>query len=88
MRKNIRVDVRTLVAKDGVGRLLEVGAESYLVRHSTGRQEECCLFAGELGHVCLKSNSRGLMVNIVAERGERCINKHFLGWNCTSFEFK
>ena len=85
---DVRINVRALIAKNSVGRLFEVCTKSYLVRHGARRQEERCLFASELGHVCLESDGGWLMVNIVTEGGERCIRKHFLGRNWTSFEHK
>ena len=80
--EDIRVDVRTVVAKHGVRGLHEVGAEGDLVGHGTGREEEGGLLAGEFGHVGLKGEGGWFVVDIVTQGGLCGIHEHLLGGDC------
>ena len=82
LETSVRVDVCTVVAKHGVRGLLEVRAEGDLVGHGAGGKEESRLFTGQLGHVGLECEGGGLVVDIVAEGGERRIEVHLLGRDC------
>ena len=77
-RKDILVNVRTLIAEHRVWRLLEVSSEGDLVRHRAGREKEGGLFASELGHMGLEGEHARLMVDVVADGGENSILVHVL----------
>ncbi len=53
---NILVDVGALVQKNGIGWLLEVSPDSYLIRESTRGHEETGLFASYLRHMSFQGS--------------------------------
>lgn len=61
------IDVRPNITNDGIGRLLEMRADSKLVAHGPAAYKESSLLPCELSNVCLKCNSRWLVVDVVAE---------------------
>ena len=81
-RGDVRVNVRAVVAEDGVRGLLEVGAEGDLVGHGAGGEEEGGLLAGELCHVGLEGDGGRLVVDIVAEGRPSSIEVHLRGGYC------
>jgi hypothetical protein len=49
-----------------------------LVGGGTGGDEESCLLAGDLGHVCLESNGRRIVVDIITQSCPGRVDVHLL----------
>lgn len=62
----VSMNMRSVVAQDGVRRLHEMRPEGNLVRHCAGGHEKGVFLAGQLGHMCFESERRavGIMFDV------------------------
>jgi hypothetical protein len=61
------IDVRPNITNDGIGRLLEMRADSKLVAHGPTAYKESSFLPCELSNMCLKCNRRWLVVDVVTD---------------------
>ena len=75
------IDMSASIGDDRVRRLLEVRPQSDLVGHRSRGEEETSLLPGNLGDVTLEGGGGFVKVDIVANRGTKCIFLHLLRWD-------